>query len=53
MTESTKSKKDESAIQLAGALNKLDEKDIAYLTGYTAGVLASRPPEEKSKDKKE
>ena len=50
MTESTKSKKDESAIQLAGALNKLDEKDIAYLTGYTAGVLASRLPEEKKKE---
>ena len=53
MTELAKTKKNESATQLAGALNKLNEKDIAYLTGYADGVLSARPPEEKPKDKKE
>lgn len=53
MTESAKPKNAESLVRLLDALNRLDDKDLSYVTGYTNGVLSARPPEEKLKDKKE
>lgn len=53
MTESVKPKNAESLIRLIDALNRLDDKDLSYVTGYTDGVLSAKPPEEKPKDKKE
>lgn len=47
MTESVKPKNAESLIRLIDALNRLDDKDLSYVTGYTDGVLSAKPRQKK------